>query len=165
MDPVADVVTLTASVGAVVDNCNGGWNWSFNTRDGPDENQVITITATGSDGAKSTKGIERSLARPFLGWPGAILWLAMVGMGIPLVGVHWPELTENITDYILAPKNLFILWLTFPFLKLFHEFGHAFAVKIRGGEVHEMGIMFLVFTPIPYVDASAASAFTHKCIY
>jgi len=102
------------------------------------------------------------LARPFLGWPGAILWLVMMGMGISLVGVHWPELSENITDHILAPKNLLILWLTFPFLKFFHEFGHAFAVKIRGGEVHEMGIMFLVFTPIPYVDASAASAFREK---
>ena len=102
------------------------------------------------------------LARPFLSWPGTILWLVMVGMGISLVGVHWPELTENITDRILAPKNLVILWLTFPFLKFFHEFGHAFAVKIRGGEIHEMGIMFLVFTPIPYVDASAASAFREK---
>ena len=43
-----------------------------------------------------------------------------------------------------------------------HEFGHAFAVKTKGGEVHDMGIMLLVFTPIPYVDASAASAFRKK---
>jgi len=58
LDPVADVVTLTASVGAVVDNDDGSWNWSFNTGDGPDQGQVITITATDSDGAKSTKGIK-----------------------------------------------------------------------------------------------------------
>ncbi|NIO11783.1 MAG: peptidase M50, partial [Deltaproteobacteria bacterium] len=69
---------------------------------------------------------------------------------------------QNITDRILAPKNLLILWLTFPFLKAFHEFGHGFAVKVKGGEVHEMGIMLLVFTPIPYVDASAASAFRER---
>ena len=61
-----------------------------------------------------------------------------------------------------APQNLVLLWLTFPFLKAFHEFGHAFAVKVLGGEVHDMGIMFLVLTPIPYVDASAASAFRTK---
>jgi putative peptide zinc metalloprotease protein len=104
----------------------------------------------------------RWLARPFFSWAGAILWLIVVAWAVFQVGVHWPELTENITDRILAPKNLLILWLTFPFIKAFHEFGHAFAVKVKGGEVHEMGIMLLVFTPIPYVDASAASAFRER---
>jgi putative peptide zinc metalloprotease protein len=102
------------------------------------------------------------LARPFFSWAGAILWLIVVAWAVFQVGVHWPELTENITDRILAPKNLLILWLTFPFIKAFHEFGHAFAVKVKGGEVHEMGIMLLVFTPIPYVDASEASAFRER---
>jgi putative peptide zinc metalloprotease protein len=55
-----------------------------------------------------------------------------------------------------------LLWLTFPFVKALHEFGHAFATKVWGGEVHEMGIMMLVLTPIPYVDASSASAFREK---
>ena len=104
----------------------------------------------------------RWLARPFFSWFGALLWLAVVGYAVFLAGIHWPELTKNITDRILAPTNLFVLWLTFPFLKAFHEFGHGFAVKIKGGEVHEMGIMLLVFTPIPYVDASSASAFRKK---
>jgi putative peptide zinc metalloprotease protein len=104
----------------------------------------------------------RWLARPFFSWPGLLLWLAVVVPALFQVGVHWTELTENIADRILAPQNLVILWLTFPFLKAFHEFGHAFAVKTKGGVVHEMGIMLLVFTPIPYVDASAASAFRNK---
>ncbi len=104
----------------------------------------------------------RSLASPFFGWFGGILWLAVVGTGVFFAGLHWSELTENITDRVLAPQNLVLLWLTFPFLKAFHEFGHAFAVKVFGGEVHEMGIMFLVLTPIPYVDASAATAFRSK---
>ena len=55
-----------------------------------------------------------------------------------------------------------LLWITFPFVKALHELGHGFAVKRWGGEVHEMGIMFLVFMPVPYVDASAASAFQSK---
>jgi len=104
----------------------------------------------------------RRLAGLFFSWPGVILWLAVVAPAVFQAGVHWTELTENIADRILAPLNLFVLWLTFPFLKAFHEFGHAFAVKTKGGEVHEMGIMLLVFTPIPYVDASAASAFRRK---
>ncbi len=93
---------------------------------------------------------------------GAILWLIVVGAGVIFAGVHFPELTENITDRILSTQNIVLLWFTFPFLKAFHEFGHAFAIKRFGGEVHEMGIMFLVFTPIPYVDASSASAFRTK---
>lgn len=104
----------------------------------------------------------QAFARPFFSWIGVLLWLGVVGTGIFLAGVHWPELTENITDRVLAPQNLFLLWLTYPFLKVFHEFGHAFAVKVMGGEVHEMGVMMLVLTPIPYVDASSASAFHNK---
>ncbi|MBW2000536.1 MAG: hypothetical protein JRJ29_21585, partial [Deltaproteobacteria bacterium] len=102
------------------------------------------------------------VARPFFGWAGGIVWLLVVGWAVLQVGIHWSELTQDITDRILSPGNLVILWLTFPLLKAFHEFGHGFAVKVKGGEVHEMGIMFLVFTPIPYVDASAASAFQEK---
>ena len=40
--------------------------------------------------------------------------------------------------------------------------GHGLATRVRGGEVHEMGIMLLVFFPIPYVEASSASAFVKK---
>ncbi len=102
------------------------------------------------------------LVRPLFTWVGALIWLAVVGYAVSLAAVHWSELTENIADRILAPSNLLVIWLIFPFVKVFHEFGHAFAIKKRGGEVHEMGIMLLVFTPLPYVDASAASAFRNK---
>jgi putative peptide zinc metalloprotease protein len=102
------------------------------------------------------------LVTPFFGWFGALLWVSVVGTAIFYVGVYWTDLTENITDRVLAPQNLVLLWITFPFVKAFHEFGHAFAVKAFGGEVHEMGIMILVLTPVPYVDASAASAFRNK---
>lgn len=102
------------------------------------------------------------LVRPLFSWVGAILWLVVVGVAVFLAGVHWPELTENLTDRVLAPQNLLLIWLVFPFLKAFHEFGHAFVIKLLGGEVHEMGIMLLVLTPVPYVDASSASAFRSK---
>jgi putative peptide zinc metalloprotease protein len=49
-----------------------------------------------------------------------------------------------------------------PLIKLLHELGHGYAVKSGDGEVHEMGIMFLVLTPVPYVDATAAGAFRSK---
>jgi putative peptide zinc metalloprotease protein len=104
----------------------------------------------------------QGVVRPLFGWFGALAWLVVMTIGVILAGLHWPELTENVTDRVLAPSNLVLLWVIYPFLKAFHEFGHAFAIKVLGGEVHEMGIMFLVLTPIPYVDASSALAFRSK---
>ena len=102
------------------------------------------------------------LVLPVFGWMGALIWLVVVGTAVFLAAFHWPELTRNITDRVLAPQNLLLLWLTYPFVKILHEFGHAFATKVWGGEVHEMGIMLLVLTPIPYMDASSATAFREK---
>ncbi len=100
--------------------------------------------------------------RPFFGIMGACLWAICVGIALILVGVHWKDLTANLLDRLLLPSNLVVLWIVFPFLKAFHEIGHGLAVKAFGGEVHDMGVMFLVFSPLPYVDASAASAYASK---
>jgi len=100
--------------------------------------------------------------RPVYGWVGATVWLAVVVTAFVLAITHWPELTENVTDRVLTPRNLALLALTYPAIKLLHELGHALTTKVWGGEVHEMGIMLLVLMPIPYVDASAASAFRRQ---
>lgn len=102
------------------------------------------------------------LVKPFFGKAGIFLWLMVVGSAFVLAVVNWPELTHNMADRVLTPQNLLLLWLVYPFVKLLHELGHAFAVRIWGGEVHEMGIMLLAFTPIPYVEASASGAFPDK---
>ena len=105
--------------------------------------------------------LERWLAwyRPLFGWAGLLAWALVVGSAMFAAAQHWPELSRDFSDRVLAPQNLILMWLTFPVLKLFHEFGHACATKAWGGEVHEMGVMFLVLMPIPYVDATAATAF------
>ncbi len=102
------------------------------------------------------------LVRPLFSWYGALLWLAVVVSALVLAGLHWSELTESIVDRVLAPQNLLLLWLVYPVVKALHELGHGFATRVWGGEVHEIGIMFLVFMPVPYVDASAASAFRER---
>ncbi len=102
------------------------------------------------------------LTKPFFSIFGVILWLAVVSYAVTLAGQHWPELTHNITDRVLAAENLVIIWFVYPFVKGLHEFGHGYAVRNWDGEVHEMGIMLLVLMPIPYVDASSASAFREK---
>jgi putative peptide zinc metalloprotease protein len=102
------------------------------------------------------------LVRPLFGALGFLVWLGVVVTGAVLAGMHWSELTSDIADRVLAPQNLLLLWLIYPLVKAFHELGHAYATKVWGGEVHEIGVMLLVFMPVPYVDASAASAFREK---
>ena len=53
-DVGADTVTLSASVGTMVDNGDGTWSWSFTPTDGPDQSQTVTITATDDDGATTS---------------------------------------------------------------------------------------------------------------
>src|SRR5713101_2130408 len=103
-----------------------------------------------------------SLVRPVFGWGGALLWLCIVIPAVLIGAAHWSDLTANLIDRMTTPQNLVLLWFLFPIIKALHEFGHAFAVKVFGGEVHEMGMMLLVLSPVPYVDASASSAFPSR---
>ena len=100
--------------------------------------------------------------QPLFGWFGLLLWLAVVGTGAVLAVSHWTDLTENISERVLDPQNLVLLWFVYPVVKTLHELGHAYATRKWGGEVHEIGIMLLVFSPVPYVDASSAWGFADK---
>ena len=103
-----------------------------------------------------------SLARALFSPAGAVLWLLWVAAGFVLAAVHWHDLTHDLLDRMLAPGSILVLVLLFPLIKALHELGHGMAVKAFGGEVHEMGVMLLVLTPVPYVDASGASSFGGK---
>lgn len=103
-----------------------------------------------------------TIIRPLLGWGGILVWVTIVSYALLLAGIHWNELTSNVTERVLSLENLLILSLIYPLVKILHEFGHAYTVKRWGGEVHEMGVMMLVFMPIPYVDATSSYAFRHK---
>jgi len=103
-----------------------------------------------------------ALYAPLFSRWGFFVWLLIVGSACAAAAFAWHDLTENLSDRVLAPSNLLTMLLLFPLVKTVHEFGHACAVRAKGGEVHEMGVMFLVFLPVPYVDASASSAFRSK---
>lgn len=104
----------------------------------------------------------RPLVAPLFGWLGGLIWFSVVLYGLMLAGMHWGELTANITDRVLSLENMVILSLVYPAAKALHELGHACAVKRWGGEVHDMGIMLLVFIPVPYLDATASYSFRDR---
>ena len=93
---------------------------------------------------------------------GAVIWLAVVLPALFLAGQHWATLTTNLSDQVLGHGNLWLMAIVFPVIKLAHELGHGYAVKVWGGRVPEAGLMLLVLAPAPYVDASAASGFRSK---
>jgi len=100
--------------------------------------------------------------QPLLSWWGSALYVLTLAAALAAAVLHWPELSENVSDRVLAADNLLPLAISFAVLKLLHELGHAYAARAGGGEVHEMGILLLVFMPVPYVDASAAHGFRSK---
>jgi putative peptide zinc metalloprotease protein len=103
-----------------------------------------------------------SVARRLFGPLGVILWLLVVVPAMLLAAQHWEELGADTSDRILAADNIVTLAVVYLLIKAMHEFGHGFAVKAFGGAVYELGVMILVLVPLPYVDASAASAFRSK---
>ncbi|MDX1409086.1 MAG: Ig-like domain-containing protein, partial [Saprospiraceae bacterium] len=52
-DAEGDPVILAASEGAVTDNGDGTWSWSFATIDGPSDSQTVTVTADDGQGGIS----------------------------------------------------------------------------------------------------------------
>ncbi|WP_221032090.1 efflux RND transporter periplasmic adaptor subunit [Actomonas aquatica] len=103
----------------------------------------------------------RSVGRVLISPVGAILWLVVVGLGTKAVVDNWALFREH-TQGVLAPGNLAWLYVVWALVKIIHEFGHGMVTKRYGGEVRSCGIMLLVFTPVPFVDTSAAWAFRQR---
>ncbi|WP_339948558.1 PqqD family peptide modification chaperone [uncultured Albimonas sp.] len=102
------------------------------------------------------------LARPIFTVWGFLAWVALLVWGGVVAALNWAPLTSGLADRVLTVENLALVAIAYPLVKTIHELGHAYASKVWGGEVHEVGVMFLVFIPVPYVDASASSAFASK---
>ena len=96
---------------------------------------------------------------------GAIIWVIVVVAAVVKLIPEWSSFQQSYMNALSIganPEKAFYLWAMFWLLKFCHEMGHAFSCRRFGGECHEMGIMFLVFIPTPYVDASSAWAFPSR---
>jgi parallel beta-helix repeat protein len=61
-DDDGDTVTLSASVGSVTNNDDDTWSWSFQTSDGPSENQTVTINVDDGNGGTDAVSFELTVA-------------------------------------------------------------------------------------------------------
>ncbi|QDU70371.1 hypothetical protein [Mucisphaera calidilacus] len=107
------------------------------------------------------------LTRWAFGPVGLILWCLLVGAGL-FVAIGRSDALLSQASSVIAPRNLFWLYIAIVVIKLWHEMGHGFACKHfgqqrhAGGEVHTLGVMLLVLVPVPYVDASSSWALRNK---
>lgn len=97
----------------------------------------------------------------FIGRTGALLWLIVFGWALKVAVDNFPALRMQ-GQGILAPGNLALLYAALVIVKTLHEFGHAYFCRKFGGEVHVMGVLLMIFTPIPYIDASSSWAFRSR---
>jgi putative peptide zinc metalloprotease protein len=84
---------------------------------------------------------------------------ASVGMmlaAITLVISQWSTFSARLPDFqsFFNWHTIFYFWISLAIIKVIHEFGHGLTAKHFGGEVHEMGMLFLVLTPALYCDVT-----------
>jgi len=85
--------------------------------------------------------------------------LAAVALG--LLFQNMDRLYARLPDF-LTLHNLIWLWVTLVGVKVVHEFSHGLMCKHYGGEVHDMGAMFIILTPFLFCDATDSWMFRNK---
>jgi len=99
---------------------------------------------------------------PWCGWlfsPGMLLGEALlICSAIGLWLTQFQEVLHRLPEEaaLWSVNDLGSIALALGGLKVLHELGHALVCKKYGGEVRELGVLFLVFTPCLYCNVSDA---------
>ena len=93
---------------------------------------------------------------------GFAVWIGLVAVALGVVVTRWDDLVGNMPDRLFTLSSILPLVLAYIPIKVLHELGHGYALQRWGGQVREVGVMFLVFFPVPYVDASQSMMLPSK---
>jgi putative peptide zinc metalloprotease protein len=97
---------------------------------------------------------------PYFRWIYTSWFIAFsVGMmlaALILVGSQYQTFSARLPDFqsFFNWHTIVYFWCSLAIIKVIHEFGHGLTAKHFGGEVHEMGMLFLVLTPALYCDVT-----------
>lgn len=86
-------------------------------------------------------------------WQAVVVLTAMLLGSVWLLSIDTGGLAMRMPD-LLGLQNIVILWFVLIAVKIVHEFGHGLACKRFGGEVHEMGALFILFSPFLFCNAT-----------
>jgi putative peptide zinc metalloprotease protein len=75
-----------------------------------------------------------------------------------LVATHFAAFWDRLPGQreFFSFHNVVYLWLALALVKVLHEIGHGLSCKAFGGEVHEIGVLFLCLTPCLYCNVTDA---------
>jgi putative peptide zinc metalloprotease protein len=109
------------------------------------------------DPERLLNGMIRYLWWMFTVWFLLISVAVMLG-AVLLVATHFDTFRTKLPSYheFFRFQTVVYLWVALGVVKVIHEFGHGLSCKAYGGEVHEMGALFLVFSPCLYCNVSDA---------
>ncbi len=90
-----------------------------------------------------------------------LIWLSVCVFGCYSVFTQWTRFHSSLFDVFSSGQwlQLLVVWLV---LKVLHELGHAVCCMRYGGRVTRWGLMFIMFSPIAWVDVTAAWSFRSK---
>ena len=89
-----------------------------------------------------------------------MVWLVACAYAAGVITTQWAQLGAA-SRGILSDNGwigLLVFWLL---LKVIHEFAHGVACKKYGGEVPEAGVLFLLFTPMAFVNVTSMWRFAN----
>lgn len=102
---------------------------------------------------------------PWLQWafgrPALTGWCAVCLIGVLIAAGHRGELVES-SSVLLDRDNWLKLAAAWLILKLLHETAHAITCLHFGGTVPSVGVLLVLFTPLPFVDVTASWRFPSK---
>jgi len=90
-----------------------------------------------------------------------LLWLVGAVVALATLASHWQEFQARNIGFF-SPANLALLWLIWLGLKIIHELFHALVCYRYGGHIQEAGILFILFMPFTYVDATSSWNFPSR---
>jgi putative peptide zinc metalloprotease protein len=98
--------------------------------------------------------------------PVVAVWCVVVLWTVGIFIQHWQPIYEGTYELYAFLRKPFVDIIQFFFILSFigfiHEMSHAYATKIYGGEVHDIGIALLYFTPAFYCDTTDSLLFENK---
>lgn len=117
--------------------------------------EMLSLRLRGFDPDRLLTLLDRYVGRLF-SWPAVLMCLLLACAAALSIASHWTEFCLRLPSSreFFGPTNWLALAATLAAVKILHEFGHGLACKRFGGECHEMGVMFLCFTPCLYCDVT-----------
>ncbi len=124
---------------------------------------ILYIKVPALDPDRILRHMTSALGWIFTAWFSLLSVVLMLG-AILLVATHFETFRSKLPNYheFFQFKTVVYLWGALAVVKVIHEFGHGLSCKRFGGEVHEMGLLFLCLSPAMYCNVSDAWKLPNK---